>query len=101
MFVVCVHISVKPEFVSPFIEATLDNAQNTRRESGNLRFDVIQASDAANQFMLYEVYHTPTDLERHQQTAHYQRWKAAVADWMAEPRKGVKHRALFFGDAEA
>ena len=34
----------------------------------------------------------------HQQTEHYQKWKQTVADWMAQPRQGVKHQSLFFGD---
>lgn len=100
MFVVCVNVSVKPESVEAFIDATLDNARNTRQEPGNLRFDVIQALDDAGKFMLYEVYHTPQDFERHQQTEHYARWKAKVTDWMAQPRQAVKYRPHFFGDAE-
>ncbi len=34
MYAVCVSVHVKPEFIVPFIEATLDNARNTRREPG-------------------------------------------------------------------
>lgn len=41
MYVVCVTIFVKSEFVQSFIEATFDNARNTRKEAGNVRFDVI------------------------------------------------------------
>jgi len=99
MFIVSVTIFVKPEFVDQFIAATFDNASNTRRhESGNLRFDVLRAEDDPNRFLLYEAYRTPEDFTRHQQTEHYQRWKQTVADWMAQPRVGVKHRALFYGD---
>ena len=98
MFVVCVTIFVKAGTVQPFIEATLDNARNTRKEPGNLRFDVVQAEDEPNRFMLYEAYHTKEDFANHQKTEHYQRWKAAVAPWMAVPREGVKHNSIFFGD---
>ena len=101
MYVSCVTIFVKPAVVQPFIEATLDNARNTRREPGNIRFDVLQAEDDPTRFMLYEVYQRKEDLAAHQQTAHYARWKAAVADWMAQPRQGVKHNALWFGDGPA
>lgn len=100
MYVVCVTVFVKPEFTRKFIEATLDNAANTRKEAGNVRFDVIQAEEDANRFMLYEVYQSKEDFAAHQQTAHYARWKAAVADWMAQPRVGVRHHAVFFGDAQ-
>jgi autoinducer 2-degrading protein len=98
MYVVAVTVFVKPEFVSQFIQAAYDNAANTRREPGNLRFDVLQAEEDPNRFLLYEVYREKDDFARHQQTDHYLRWKQAVADWMAQPRQGVRHNALFFGD---
>jgi autoinducer 2-degrading protein len=99
MYIVCVKIVVKSEHVPSFIEATLDNAQNTRREAGNIRFDVIREQDDSTRFMLYEAYRTREDFLAHQQTPHYFRWKERVADWMAEPRSATKNVALFFGDA--
>ena len=100
MYFVCVSIHVKPEAVEPFIEATLDNARNTRREPGNLRFDVLRREDDPSRFFLYEVYRAREDFQHHQQTEHYVRWRDAVTDWMAEPRVGLRHLPVFFGDAE-
>lgn len=100
MHVVAVTIFVKPGFVTQFIEATLDNARNTRREPGNLRFDVLRAEEDPTRFMLYEAYKAKEDFAKHQQTEHYLRWKSTVADWMAQPRQGVKHHTIFFGDGE-
>jgi autoinducer 2-degrading protein len=100
MYVVAVTIFVKPAHVNEFLAATLDNARNTRRESGNLRFDVLRAEEDPNRFLLYEVYHAKEDFAAHQQTPHYLRWKQAVTDWMAQPRQGVKHHSVFFGDGE-
>ncbi|HEX2971421.1 MAG TPA: antibiotic biosynthesis monooxygenase [Tepidisphaeraceae bacterium] len=100
MYVVAVTIFVKPEFVRQFVDATLDNARNTRHEAGNVRFDVLQAEDDPNRFMLYECYQTKESFAKHQQTPHYLRWKQAVADWMAQPRQGVKHTSVFFGDGK-
>lgn len=100
MYVVCVTIFVKGEFLQRFIDATFDNATNTRKEPGNVRFDVIQAEEDRARFMLYEAYETKDDFVKHQQTEHYLRWKMAVADWMAQPRQGVRHHALFFGDGK-
>jgi autoinducer 2-degrading protein len=99
MYVVCVTVFVKPEFVGQFINATFENARHTRREPGNVRFDVIQAEDDASRFMLYEAYQSKSAFTEHQQTPHYAAWKATVAGWMAQPRQGVKHNALFFGDS--
>ena len=98
MFVVCVTIFVKPNFLQPFIEATLDNAGNTRHETGNLRFDVLQGDDDPTRFTLYEVYKDKTDFAAHQTTAHYLRWKDAVPEWVVQPRTNTKNQALFFGD---
>ena len=100
MYVVAVTIFVKPENVQAFIDATLENARNTRKEPGNLRFDVLQTEDDPNRFLLYEAYRVKDDFAKHQQTDHYLKWKAAVADWMAQPRQGVKHNSIFFGESE-
>jgi autoinducer 2-degrading protein len=95
MYVVCVTVWVKPEHVDQFIAATRDNHLNTRQELGNVRFDVLQAEDDPARFFLYEVYRSKDDFTRHQQTPHYLRWRETVADWMAQPRQGVRHRSLF------
>ena len=95
MYVVCVTVWVKPEYVDQFIAATRDNHINTRQEPGNVRFDVLQAEDDPSRFFLYEVYRTKEDFTRHQQTPHYLRWRETVADWMAQPRQGVRHHSLF------
>ncbi len=98
MYVVAVTIFVKPEYLDAFREATLDNARNTRNEPLNARFDVLQAEDDPTRFMLYEAYQSREGFAAHQATAHYLRWKQAVADWMAQPRQGVKHHSVFFGE---
>lgn len=100
MYVVCVTIFVRGESLQQFIDATFDDASNTRKEPGNLRFDVVQAEEEPTRFMLYEAYKSKDDFVKHQQTAHYLKWKTAVADWMAQPRQGVRHNALFFGDGK-
>jgi autoinducer 2-degrading protein len=93
-----VTVFVKPEFTQAFVEAVLDNARNTRQEPGNVRFDVLRAEEDSNRFLLYEVYRAKEDFAKHQQTEHYLRWKNKVADWMAQPRVGVRHLPVFFGD---
>ena len=95
MFVVCIHVYVKPENRDAFLEATLENARNTVQEPGNLRFDVTQQADDPNRFMLYEVYRGEEGMKAHKQTPHYATWRDTVADWMAEPRRGVQHVGLF------
>ncbi len=95
MYVACVHVHVKSENREQFIAATLENARNSVREPGNLRFDVNQQTDDPNWFMLYEVYRDEEGAKAHKQTPHYARWREAVAPWMAEDRRGVIHTGLF------
>jgi quinol monooxygenase YgiN len=99
MYVVCVTAQIKPDKVNEFRAAILDNATNTRKEPGNIRFDVLQGEDDPTRFTLYEVYKTKEDFARHQQTEHYLRWKNAATDWMIQPRTSTKNHALFFGDS--
>lgn len=101
MYVVSVDVFVIPDKVDAFIEAILANARGTRQEPGNLRFDISQANDDADQFLLYEVYTNEAAFHAHQQTEHYKTWKATVADWMAKPRQGVKYHSLFPQDGAA
>jgi autoinducer 2-degrading protein len=98
MYVVCVTVFVQSEHVEAFKTATFDNARNTRHEPGNVRFDFLQHEEDPARFFIYEAYHRKEDFAAHQQTPHYLRWKNAVAPWMAQPRQGVRHTSLFFGD---
>ncbi|SRR6266571_4454760 len=95
MLIVHVFVHVKPESVDAFIAATQENARNSVREPGVVRFDVVQQEDDATRFVLIEVYRTPADSARHKETPHYAAWRDAVQGMMAEPRRSVKYRALF------
>lgn len=94
MNVTCVHVRVKPEHVDDFIQASIANRNGAVAEPGNLRFDVLQRADDPCVFMLYEVYESDDAAAAHKQTPHYLTWRETVADWMAQPREGVKHSAL-------
>jgi (4S)-4-hydroxy-5-phosphonooxypentane-2,3-dione isomerase len=95
MFILIVQVQVKPETVEAFRTAILDNASNTLKEPGVVRFDVLQQHDDPTRFALYEVYREQEDWMRHKETAHYLRWRDTVADMMAEPRTGTRYTELF------
>ncbi len=95
MYIVHVHVHVKPEYVEAFRAACLDNARNSVQEPGVARFDVIQQADDPTRFVLVEVYRTPDDPARHRETAHYKRWAETVADMLAEPRSKVVYDNVF------
>jgi len=91
MLVVHVQVRVKPECVEAFKAATLENAQASVREPGIARFDVAQQQDDPARFVLVEVYRNEDAPAKHKETAHYQKWRDAVAPMMAEPRSSVKY----------
>jgi len=95
MYVVCVTVKVKPDKAGDFLRESLENARNTRREPGNARFDLLRSEEDPAQFFLYEAYRSKDAFAQHQKTEHYSRWREAVKDWMAEPRKGVRHVSVF------
>ena len=95
MLVVHVHVHVKPGCEEAFRAATVENAQNSVKEPGIARFDVIQQQDDASKFVLVEVYRTADDPARHKETDHYKKWRDAVEPMMAEPRKSVKYSNCF------
>jgi len=95
LFIVHVHVRVKPEHVEDFRGATIKNARNSVREPGVARFDVIQEREDPCRFVLVEVYRNPEAAAAHKETAHYAAWRDAVADMMAEPRRGIKYLNIF------
>lgn len=100
MLIVIVDVHVKPESVEAFRTATLDNAGNTIKEPGVIRFDVLQRPDDPTRFVLYEVYRQQKDAAAHKETAHYLRWRDTVAGMMAEPRKGTQYSGVFPADKD-
>jgi (4S)-4-hydroxy-5-phosphonooxypentane-2,3-dione isomerase len=95
MHIVHVAVHVKPEHVDAFCRASEDNARHSLEEPGCLRFDVAQSADDPTRFVLVEVYRREADVADHKETAHYKRWRDAVADMMAAPREGKKYVNVF------
>jgi autoinducer 2-degrading protein len=94
MFVVCVTVQVIAEHTEAFAQAIRANAEATRREPKNVRFDVLRAADDPARFFLYEVYLDEDGFREHQRTAHYLAWREAVTPWMAAPRAAAKYVSL-------
>ena len=98
MFIIQVFVHVKPEHVEAFKTITIDNASNSAKEPGVVRFDMLQQVDDPTRFTLIEVYRTPDGHAQHRETAHYARWRDTVPPMMAEPRSAVKYHNTFPGD---
>ena len=98
MFIVHVHVHVKPELIDDFKQASVENARNSVQEPGVARFDVIQRQDDPSRFILVEVYRTMEDPAKHKETEHYRVWRDTVSEMMAEPRSSVKYTNVFPDD---
>ena len=93
-----VYIDVKPEFVDAFKIASLKNSVESTKEIGISRFDLLQDQNDNTKFLLTEVYKSADAPAAHKQTAHYNAWRATVADMMATPRSNTKVRSEREGD---
>jgi quinol monooxygenase YgiN len=100
MLIVHVHVQVRPECVEAFRKATLANAQESIKEPGIARFDILQQQDSPTRFVLVEAYRSVAAPAAHKETAHYNAWREAVAPMMAEPRSSVKFGNVFPPDAD-
>ena len=99
MFIVHVHVHVKPDCVEAFKTATLANARESLKEPGVARFDVLQQQDDPTRFVLVEVYRDAAAAAAHKETPHYPLWRDAVAPMMAAPRQSVKFSNVFPAEA--
>jgi autoinducer 2-degrading protein len=95
MIVTLVHVWVKEQHVVDFLKVTLENHLHSVKEDGNLRFDILQDAGNPARFVLYEAYESEEASAAHKTTSHYLKWRDTVADWMAQPRQGVKHNILY------
>ncbi len=86
MHILHVYIHVKAEHLAEFIEATKENAANSRKEPGVARFDVIQQKDDPTRIVLVEVYRNTEGHAAHRETDHYKTWTAKTENWFAEAR---------------
>ena len=91
LLIVHVDIAVVPEHLDAFLVATEQNAVASRDEVGVARFDVLTDRTDPNHIVLAEVYRDEAAAAAHKETAHYARWRDAVADMMARPREATRY----------
>jgi autoinducer 2-degrading protein len=95
MLVVHVHVHVTPDDVEAFLAESRRNAEASVQEPGVRRFDVLQDENDPAHVVLNEVYVDQAAADAHKQTAHYVRWRDAVAGMMAQPRSSTRFTAVF------
>ena len=95
MVVIHVHVNVKPERVEEFISATRKNAEYSLKETGVVRFDIVQEEGNPNRLILIEIYKNQTSANAHKDTEHYQVWRNTVSDMMDDPRQSIRYKMIF------
>lgn len=95
MNMIIVRLEVKPDRVGDFLKLVTFNGTESRKEPGNLRFDVVRSVDNPTLFRLYEVYHDEAAVLAHQATAHYAKWRAEIEALLVTPRLSEKFASIF------
>jgi autoinducer 2-degrading protein len=95
MHMIVVRLDVKPDRVDDFLKLVFFNAAESRKEPGNLRFDVVRSVNEPTVYRLYEVYRDDAAIGAHQATAHYARWRAEIEALLVTPRVSEKFVSVF------
>jgi quinol monooxygenase YgiN len=95
MFVVHIYVQVKPEYIEAFKKISIENAQNSVKEPGIKRFDVLQQSDDPTRFVLVEAYTDESGVAQHKQTAHYNKWRQIAEKMIVGERTRVRYTPVW------
>ena len=91
LLIVHVDIAVVPGQLPAFLPRPSQNADASRNEPGVVRFDVLSDRTDPDHVVLVEIYRDEAAAAAHKETAHYQRWRDAVAPMMARPRQATRY----------
>jgi len=100
MLILLVNIHIKPEHIEAFQQATIENASNSRKEPGVVRFDFIQDTDDPSHFMLVEAYRDLDAVASHKLTAHFLTFAEKTANMFAKDRTRTLFRNVYPPDSE-
>ncbi|HET6760328.1 MAG TPA: antibiotic biosynthesis monooxygenase [Propionibacteriaceae bacterium] len=91
LLIVHVDVAVVPDQLQGFLDATEENARDSRKEHGVVRFDVLHDRENPTHLVLVEIYKDEAAAAAHKETGHYQRWRDIVAQMMARPRASTRY----------
>ncbi len=84
-FTMLVYIKVKEGAAGKFENAFAKAVTETRKEKGNLAYDLNRSTKNPNEFVVYERWRNLTALEAHLKSAHIQALFAATGDLRTGP----------------
>ena len=94
MIATFVYIEIKPEFVEDFKKIALYNHDNSIKEEGCFRFDILQTRENPCLFSFYEVFENDEAIAKHKTTEHYKKWAQAAEQYQSKKRTSLAHIML-------
>jgi len=73
-FSIIVEAEINEEKMDDFLKLIENSAEQSRKEPGCIRFDVLRDQSQKNKFWFYEVYENIEAVDHHKKTSHYQSW---------------------------
>ncbi len=86
------HHYIKPEFIEAYKEAILEDARESVKEEGIIRFEVFQDAEDPTHFSLVEMYTDMAAREFHLQQPYFLKFKDTVVNQEMFARKGEGHQ---------
>lgn len=78
-------LTAHPAHRAALEQALRQMVEASRREPGNLRYDLFVRDDDAATFDLFELYADEAAVAAHRASAHYQALGEQIGDWLAAP----------------
>ena len=89
MLAIVVNFVIHPEKEADAISALEANAAGSRTEPGCLKWEWCRHVEEPNRFAIYELYVDQAAIDFHRDAPHFQDWRAAAPNFMAEKTSGV------------
>ena len=89
MIIMHVELKIKPEMVSLFLDVTNDLIKESKKEKGNVAYDLVKVIGSENEYKFIEIWKDEESLEFHKQTSHFIAYKNKTShiDYFLEPIK--------------
>ncbi|MCC8146443.1 MAG: antibiotic biosynthesis monooxygenase, partial [Bacteroidales bacterium] len=69
---------IKPEYVEKFKSLTSELIKNTRKEEGNVFYQLYQSVENPNDFIFYEIFKDQESLDAHSNAAYFEEFLKSI-----------------------
>ncbi len=85
MLIVIARIYLKNGKREEFIEKAQDIVEKSRKETGNLKYELLLNSESENKIVILENWESREDLNRHMESEHFKKFGDLVMDLFDKP----------------